>query len=301
MARTLDQFIAFTTDTVGIERILRLVQALAQVFATCALPFELLLTAIAAHTGRKASPELTLAILIAVKQRFNLARRFFRVFRFVESFRAAQKLYARASSTVGQQKQKDSSTGNTNNIGADVWLDIFGHTFNGMYLLLEATTIIDVLDIDGLSVWDAPTRATISVEAQRFWLFALVCGMLSGLWKMFCIMAYAPVPQQQAITNNKSGADEKKEKEGEQDPAALLKEEQARLRQGVQDREAHRSEERARIYKLGRGAVANAFDIAIPGAVVGWLDLSEGAVGSAMVVSTVLTGLAVWERCGEKA
>ncbi|KAH7028033.1 peroxisomal biogenesis factor 11 [Microdochium trichocladiopsis] len=299
MARTLDQFVIFTTDSVGIERILRLFQALAQVFASCALPFELLLTLIATWTGREASPELTLAILVSLKQRFNLARRFFRIFRFVESFRDAQKLYSSV-----QEKQGSPASPSTRVVGADVWLDIFAKTFNGMYLLLETSTMLDVLDIDGLAVWDRATRTSINIEAQRFWLFALVCGMLSGLWKMFCIMAYAPVPQVVAVGGGAAadgGVAEKEKTQGSsKDEATALKEEQARLREVAADREARRQQTRTKMYKLGRGALACAFDITIPGAVVGWLDLDDGTVGSAMVVSTILTGLAVWEKCGEQ-
>lgn len=178
-----------------------------------------------------------------------------------------------------------------------------------MYLLLETSTFLDVLDIDGLSVWDAATRSSINVEAQRFWLFALVCGTLSGLWRMFCIKAYSPVPQAVAVPMNSDSLAEKekdntgdeKEEDAVADSAAALREEQARLRRGgAQDRETHRRAERVKMYKLGRGAAANAFDTAIPGVIVGWLDLSEAAVGQAMVVSTVLTGLAVWEKCGEQ-
>lgn len=240
---------------------------------------------------------------MSLKQRFNLTRRFFRVFRFVESFRDAQRLYSTASKRQGEKKQGSP-------VGADVWLDILGKTFNGMYLLLEASTTIDVLDIEGLTVWDRPTRTSISIEAQRFWLFALVCGMLSGLWKMFCLMAYAPVPQSVAVgdaadatTNNSSSSQEAKtEKNTEliKDEKTALKEEQARLRKAVVDREAHAREMRVQMYKLGRGALACAFDIAIPGAFVGWLKLDEGTVALAMVISTILTGMAVWEKCGEK-
>lgn len=221
------------------------------------------------------------------------------MFRFVESFRDAQTLYSAAGRRQGE---KPGATP----VGADVWLDILGKTFNGMYLLLEASTTIDVLDIEGLAVWDRPTRTSISIEAQRFWLFSLVCGMLSGLWRMSCLMAYAPVPHNVAVgdaadsTASASSQETEKSTELVKDEKAVLKEEQARLRKASADRQAHARETQVQIYKLGRGALACAFDITIPGALVGWLNLDEGTVGLAMVISTLLTGMAVWEKCGEK-
>ncbi|KAK3350072.1 hypothetical protein B0T25DRAFT_549720 [Lasiosphaeria hispida] len=48
----------------------------------------------------------------------------------------------------------------------------------------------------------------------------------------------------------------------------------------------------------GRRLVADVLDLAVPGAVVGWVAASPGTVGVLMLGSTWLTTVEVWERCG---
>ncbi len=46
--------------------------------------------------------------------------------------------------------------------------------------------------------------------------------------------------------------------------------------------------------------MADVCDLPVPGAVIGWIPVGSGTVGLFMVVSTYLTGLEVWERCGNE-
>jgi len=50
-------------------------------------------------------------------------------------------------------------------------------------------------------------------------------------------------------------------------------------------------------YKIVRRLVADCLDLAVPGAVVGWVPASPGTVGLLMLGSTWLTSLEVWEKC----
>ncbi|KAI1141485.1 peroxisomal biogenesis factor 11 [Hypoxylon sp. FL0543] len=298
MSLRLEQFIKFTTDSVGLERTFRLLQATVQILASFAIPFDLLLYTLTLSTGATPSSSSVRAVLKALNQRLGLARRFFRLFRFLESFHAAQKLYLKLSSA-------DARSGYL--VKAQPWLDVFARTFNGMYLLLEASTIVDALQVPGLAVWTPEWERTIAVEAQRFWLFALVCGCLYNVLEIPLTMASMPPPDLPA--KEKSAGESKHESISEKEkdsPSYEMNEEEA---EEYKRNAAKESEERSRIwrqqvsartYKLGRAATANALDIILPGSVVGWINVQPGTVGLAMFVTTILTGMEVWERCGRE-
>ncbi|KAI0593532.1 peroxisomal biogenesis factor 11 [Biscogniauxia sp. FL1348] len=308
MSYTFEQFIRFTTDAVGLERTFRLFQAVVQILSSFALPFDLLIYGVGLTAYGPPSPAATRVILLALRQRLALARRFFRVFRFLESFNGAQKLYATVSAAQGPKGPAKPAW-----VHSDVWLDIFGRTFNGMYLLLEASTMVDALKIDGLAIWTPEWEHRITVEGQRFWLFSLVCGVVSGTVKMLKVLAYTPVPT--VVEGNLHGKQEGDAAQSEPEKTLVrgenesqedwdLKREQERLRGIVkgrkQGRVAWRREIRQKIHKLGRGVIANALDVTLPGSVVGWIQVDTGTVGVAMFITTILTSMDVWERCGQE-
>ncbi|KAH9907139.1 peroxisomal biogenesis factor 11 [Xylariomycetidae sp. FL2044] len=312
---TFEQFVKFTTESVGLERTFRLLQSIVQILSSFTLPFDLLITLLSLTTQAPPSPAVTHAVLLSLRQRLALGRRYFRVFKFLESFDGAQKTYASINNNENGKKTQPQT---------DAWLDVLGKTFNGMYLLLEAATLIDALQIPGLSPLGPQTERRLTVEAQRFWLFSLVCGVVSGLLKILYVLAYTPVPaaysaqqqqqqQQPDVLTAPSVDQEKKKQEGDDDDDVDdndekgrkdLRAEQQRLRGIVKSRKAGqtawRREVRGEVYKLGRGVVANALDITLPGTVVGWVKVQPGTVGVAMLVTTVLTGMDAWERCGRE-
>ncbi|KAK7932477.1 hypothetical protein PG985_003189 [Apiospora marii] len=324
---TLDHFVRFTTDSVGLERTLRLFQSIIQILSAYPLLQDLaLLPLLNYNHASGAKGIITLAttqpILSALRQRLGLVRRTFRLFRFLESFRAAQLLYT-SDALLGPSSGKKHPSW----VRSEVWLEVLSRTFNGMYLLLEASTMVEALQIEGLAIWTPEWTHTLTIEAQRFWLFALVCSVLSGLLKMLKVMAYTPVPEvgdvfsegkekktdtAPAVTtaassttaSADSGITEEKAKEtGEEEPFDMVKE-QERLRRIVQKRKAGRvlwrRAVRAQMHGLGRGVAASALDIVLPGAAVGWVNADTGTVGVAMFVTTILTGMDVWERCGRE-
>ncbi|KAI1079876.1 peroxisomal biogenesis factor 11 [Whalleya microplaca] len=313
MSHTFEQFVRFSTDSVGLERTLRLFQALAQILSSFSLPFSLLLylLSITSTTSPPPSPATIYTILSALRQRLALARRFLRLFRFLESFDAAQKLYT-SLSTTSSGKEKGWAR-------KAQWLDVGARSFNGMYLLLEAATIVDALQIEGLALWTPGWERAVSTEAQRFWLFALVCGVGAGTLRILDVLAHTPVPASNEDVKEKEKEKEKaevgmeeetnekggQEGEGQQDEAHReLKREQERLRTIVAKRKAERRrwirEVKTKVHKLGRGVVANALDITLPGSAIGWVPVDAGTVGLATLVTTVLTGMDVWERCGRE-
>ncbi|KAI1777505.1 peroxisomal biogenesis factor 11 [Hypoxylon cercidicola] len=304
MSLWVEQLIKFTTDSVGLERTFRLIQATVQILSHFALPFDLLLSVLTLTCVSPPSALATRTVLAALNQRLGLARRYFRVFRFLESFHAAQKLYSRLSSSPS------SSPGSRRPAWVQVepWLDMSARTFNGLYLLLETTTTVDALAVPGLRVWTPQQERRVAVEAQRFWLFALACGVLYNLLEILNVLAYTPVPAAGSgfgVDQPQGGEKEQDEQLSEKEKSADdLKKEQQRLRAIVnarkEQRRLWRRQVRGKISKLGRGALANALDTVLPGSAIGWLKVEPGTVSIAMFVTTILTGMDVWERCGRE-
>lgn len=46
--------------------------------------------------------------------------------------------------------------------------------------------------------------------------------------------------------------------------------------------------------------LAEMLDMVIPASTLSWVDVDARLVGIAMFCSTVLTGIAVWDRCGRQ-
>jgi hypothetical protein len=154
----------------------------------------------------------------------------------------------------------------------------------GLYLLLDASLIVDALQIDGLRVWTPQWERTVTVEAQRFWLFALVCGVVSAGLKMVDVWALRPTVGVEVKAPEEKT--EMKEKDGNGD--------------GVGEKKAAKAAAvRKQIKVLQRDVAANALDIVLPAAVVGWIHVGPGVVGLAMFTTTILTMQGVWERCGK--
>ncbi|KAJ4414505.1 NADH dehydrogenase [ubiquinone] flavoprotein 1, mitochondrial [Gnomoniopsis sp. IMI 355080] len=332
----LEQFIRFGTDAAGIERMLRMVQAILMVILS--RPFLTSgFTSLVALGNRHVWVEpraASVAALSQLRSQVAVTRRFFRIFRFLESFQAAHVIYtsfylsptpaaptepssqegdAAAEGKEGPDVKQETPTkpaqkcSNPNcrnhhpppkpssRIPAEAWLDIFSRTFNGMYLLLEALTLLDALSLPGLSLFGSHWFPILHVEAQRFWFFALVCDLLSGLLKLVKLVAYGPVPQTGEGYGLVAGGrkDEKEMADWERQRERMRKIVWAR-KEGMR---LWKLEIRTRGYRLARRCVADLLDLVIPGVVVGWLRVAPGTVGACMVVSTWLTGLEVWERC----
>ena len=288
---------------------LRMVQALLQIFSSYFPPLAVVSALVTlAKPGLLVERGLLLAVLDGFRSRVALARRFFRIFRFLDSFHAAYRLYSPSSSSSPPAAKP-----------AEIWLDILGRSFNGMYLLLETSTLLDVMAVPGFSLLGAELLPRVNIEAQRFWFLALVCGVAGSLVRLVKMFVYAGVPEsgegfgdgsraaakkEPPADDAAPGAEEKTGGVGEEDgPEAWLKERE-RMRQALRARRELRRKLIARIKTrlilLLRRLVADACDLPVPGSVIGWIPADPGMVGCFMVVSTYLTGLDAWERCGRE-
>lgn len=178
----------------------------------------------------------------------------------------------------------------------------------GMYLLLEASTFPHALQVPGLAPWSAERERQLTIEGQRFWLFALVSGALYQALEILNVLAHTPVPATGAGFGGNGAAGNGSETESKEEAAVAdadanndLRKEQQRLRAIVgarkEQRRQWRREVAAKTSKLARGAMANALDTVLPGTVVGWIKVEPGTVAVAMLVTTILTSVDVWERC----
>ncbi|EJT80345.1 hypothetical protein GGTG_00345 [Gaeumannomyces tritici R3-111a-1] len=296
MSSTAERLVRFSTDAFGLERILRLVQAIIQIVVAVpllslrltdhinSLPHQAAGAGPGPGTGGDKGPAPlavadTVAMLGDLRGRLNTTRRVLRLFRFAEAFHGAQKLYFSSTTTTGKS--------------LELWLDISARGFNGMYYLLETATLPDALGVPHLPrVFGPETGGALAVEAQRFWLLALACSAASGALKVLGTYGAEAVPGTGAAAAAGLGGDVVGEKEGEEEEerGKRREEEKAKVRAAQQ---ANAAKRRVCLRKM----VADLADIALPGSALGWVPLDPLSVSSAMLLTSILTSLDFWERC----
>ncbi|KAI1736810.1 hypothetical protein F4680DRAFT_431152 [Xylaria scruposa] len=192
-----EQFAKFSNDTAGLERIFRFFQSCVQIIVAYRSTFQTL--------GGLGYPFTLCTLpkrsaLLVLQQRLDLARRYIRVFRFLSVFQQSRRLLLRREHAIAVQENATDASKSDRKVEAssstpsspspqrvakaEEWLDVLGLTLTGMYLVIESSTIIDYMQIDGLQVWGPDRYLAINVEAQRFWFLALLCAVLSGLLRI---------------------------------------------------------------------------------------------------------------------
>lgn len=139
-------------------------QILAALVATSPAAFDIVSNALETNEVRRPLAELS--------SRLGLVRRFIRFFRFMDAFAASYSTFTSLTEPARKKRVNGPSTG----VYLEKTLDGLASTFNGMYLLLEAATIVDALGIEGLSVLGKELAFVTKIEAQRCWFLALVFG-----------------------------------------------------------------------------------------------------------------------------
>ena len=296
-----------TSLPAGLERTFRLFQALAQciahipsirtTFIFVISSLHLLLTAISmngivdlsfslkelfpASLSLSAEAEAQIiTTVLGIRSKLAQGRRFFRLFRFLENFHSASTLYYQAI---------NSETG-TGGRGVQTWLDIMSKSFNGMYLLFETLGFFAALGVPGLDPWGPEVNRFLHVEGQRFWLFALVCGVLGGVVKL--------VNDRELVQAGDTSETEKEEETGtEGDEHGNQLKEEERQRAALEQEEQRSVSRKDRRMRIKRRIAADLLDLAQPGAVVGWFPDWPGMIGLMMIGSTWITGVEVWEKC----
>ncbi|OJJ43943.1 hypothetical protein ASPZODRAFT_135345 [Penicilliopsis zonata CBS 506.65] len=178
------QFSRFTSSGPGLEKTLRLIQALAQIVSAL-------------------SVEATTAARWGVaKSQLGLTRRYFRFFNFIEFFGSAYNLVL----------------GTEANLGVFSLIQVGKWSCLGLYTVLEDLTLLDAM-----GVWSAPWNQAVFIEANKFWFYALSLSILGSVYELAFASGgptQKPVSEKPKSASEKPG---KKEKATKQAPATEQK------------------------------------------------------------------------------
>ncbi|SCV46003.1 uncharacterized protein FFB14_08981 [Fusarium fujikuroi] len=283
MVGTYEHFVAFGTDLIGIERILRGFQAICSLLVWYPALFALV------------QPKVPSTLsLRALGGQINVSRRFIRFFRFLDTFRAGWLVYV---------AQGDKSI--------DMWLDIISKTCFGMFGMMETLTLLDLCGIEDLRVFSAEKFQEIDYQSQLFWFAGLYTSVLVTVIRLYRLVAGTPASVKRETVSINSTEKPAELITAEKETAVLsekmtkddLDKERERLKSIVNKR---KTERRAWIkkfkregYALLRALVSDLLDMLLPTTTVGWVKLEPGLVSLAMFITTFTTGQAVWERVGQ--
>ncbi|KAL6232173.1 hypothetical protein BDW75DRAFT_25244 [Aspergillus navahoensis] len=163
----LKSLVAFTSQSSGLEKTLRLIQATSQV--------------IGVTTANK-----TLATqCLTARDQLALTRRYFRLLGFYGCFERVHSLI-----------NTPSSSGTIRSV-----VELAQYTFLGLYLLLEDLTILHDMNVARVD-WYHP----LMTEANKFWFYALVLSIIRCTWELFLPSAPATPSKASSSSNEKSKA-----------------------------------------------------------------------------------------------
>ncbi|KAF2141332.1 uncharacterized protein K452DRAFT_298718 [Aplosporella prunicola CBS 121167] len=260
-------FTRFMNDAAALEKTLRLLQGLAQLAASVL-----------------AADHHLVLVAGALRKHFALGRRYFRYFKWLDcALAAADAMPGRGSeSEVGGKE------------GVETLLIAARASFLGMYLLLEACTILHVMGVHKSS-W-APT---FHVEGMRFWFYSLCCSIVLSVHELHTsskastnatcngtttITAAAAPPKKKTKTKSHNKATQEPKPSPTTTAAAAPP---SHLTQ------AHL---RARHTHALRTLLISALDLLTPGAIVGWIPAAPSVVAATSIASSFLGAQDIWRR-----
>ncbi|KAK2809488.1 hypothetical protein FQN50_003756 [Emmonsiellopsis sp. PD_5] len=246
----LKQFSNYTNSSVGLENFLRLIQTICQVIAaTAGSPAE-------AEPWGMAWGHLA------------LSRRYFRYLQFIDCFGSAWDAIVSTQSAGGYVLRT---------LQAGEWSCLGG------YLLLEAFTILDALNIH-----PTPWAKQTLLESYKFWFFSMLFSMAGVMYQLAFLPTTKTTKTSSSPSSENPDGDVKKkvsEKETEKE----------------KEKETEKEAEPVETGPLMREFVATACDILIPGAALGWMDVSFLTISVAAVLSTVLRAMDKWGKVQAQA
>ncbi|EPQ28953.1 uncharacterized protein PFL1_03243 [Pseudozyma flocculosa PF-1] len=225
----LNQLLRFWSTTVGRDKTYRTIQYAARFLAW--------------YEYRKGATKETVARLTTIKSQLGLSRKLMRVGKFLEHFQAALK-----ATTIQDPVVSYAAIGRQ-----------LGY---GFYLILDT---LQWLHSSKVYTFSAPTAASISKNAARFWMTGLTFSLLSGSYKTYVLNSRLAAAKRPRATAEKE-AERKVE-------LAQISTEQAAVR-----------------YQMTQDAL----DWVIPATGADVLALDEGILGLAGCVSSLMGARTQW-------
>ncbi|KAG5300175.1 peroxin 11B [Histoplasma capsulatum G186AR] len=242
----LKQFTNYTNSGIGLENVLRVIQSICQVISA------------SVASASEAEPWTKAWINLA------LSRRYFRYFQFIDCFERAWAILSGQDPASGRGYV-------VRTMAVGEWSCLGG------YLLLEAFTILDALNIH-------PTQwaEQVLLESYRFWFYSMVFASVRILWQLL-VPPSPPEGQEAKLVNVKQEDEKGDSKVGNKKSFA-----------GASDETVAGSNADMNTVHLLTELVILGCDILIPVQALGWLNVDDVTVGSAAVLSTLLMGKDKW-------
>ncbi|OAX78905.1 hypothetical protein ACJ72_06784 [Emergomyces africanus] len=248
----LKQFTNYTNSGVGLENFLRLVQSICQVISVSAV------SAVEAQPWTIAWTNLA------------LSRRYFRYFQFIDCFERTWSVFSgQDAATAGGYLLRTMAVGEWSCLGG--------------YLLLEAFTILDALNI-----YPTPWAEQVLLDSYKFWFFSMVFASVGITWQLFM-----PVSSKSEETKPNDV------KEGDEKESSRKANKESKPSES--EVTVAGSNANANTVRLLTELVALGCDILIPAQALGWLNVDDLTVSSAAVLSTLLMGKEKWVKVQAQA
>ncbi|KAH0491478.1 hypothetical protein TgHK011_002908 [Trichoderma gracile] len=280
---SLRHFIVFGTDSAGLERSLRFLQALVTLIATyptAQLAALLRLTSISANVPPPAS-------FLQLSSKVNLTRRLLRLFRFLEQFKLGWDFYASGV------------------LDLDTWLDVVGKTCLGIFGMLESVTLLDLLEIDQLEVFGAEQTASLNYQAQYFWLIGLCISLFRSGTRLLHLLGNRTLSSSPSSSRNVGEKESSQTQREHENGGEVSSKQDVVAAQRAPDNIQEKVSEPATksgdtVSSLLVKVLADALDLLLPATAVGLVQLDSAAIATAMIISTIITANDVWVRCGKE-
>ncbi|EXJ86130.1 hypothetical protein A1O1_06500 [Capronia coronata CBS 617.96] len=207
------------------------------------------------------------------KNQFALARRYLRLFKWIDCFTVAHAEYQAYGNTPPRPNDEKEQKASGDNVR--ILLSVLKWSFLGIYLFMEMFTITNALSITSYSWGPA-----LQIEALKFWFYALAVSVVLGIYDL-SLLASSSVSTRERKDDSpttRTPNDEKKPTTQSTNPPSS---------------EVQTSAKRRAVCKQ---IVIDGCDLLIPGAVVGWVPLDPVTVGMAGSISALLGASDVWAR-----
>ncbi|KAK5194596.1 hypothetical protein LTR92_005840 [Exophiala xenobiotica] len=259
----------YTNDAGGIEKTLKLVQSFSQVAEV-----------IVASTPKE------LAMWQTAKDQANIARRFFRLFKWIDCWTMCYNLiqgYTTPKQIAGDEKGKtiDQSREDADSDTVRGFLMSAKFSLLGIFLFMEMFCLTDAMHITHTS-WALP----LQIESLKYWFWSLAASALLGLYDLYLLESGPAETAETPMSEKIQQAKVTVKADGKERSTVVETTKTVSL-------DPSRASRRQAILK---GILADGCDMLIPVDICGWMPLGAVPVGIAGSISAVLGGSDVWAR-----